>query len=69
MRLVAGAATRLRNRSAAQVQPRDLARWMELRQQLDARCDVRRRGLHFRRDPKAYLSNLEEQLGKLVLPS
>lgn len=68
VRLVAGAATRLRSRSAAELQPRDPARWKQLRQQLQARRDVRRRGLRFRRNPKAYLSNLEEQLGKLTLP-
>lgn len=69
VRLVAGAATRLRNRSAAELQPRDPARWMQLRQQLEARCHVRRRGLRFRRDPKAYLTSLEEQAIKLPLPS
>jgi hypothetical protein len=69
VRLVAGAATRLRSRSGAELQPRDLARWTQLRQQLNARCTIRRRGLQFRRDPKAYLGNLEERLGKLALPS
>jgi hypothetical protein len=69
VRLVAGAATRLRSRSAAELQPRDPALWKQLRQQLEARRHVRRRGLRFRRDPKAYLGNLEEQLGKLALPS
>ena len=69
VRLVAGAATRLRSRSGAELQPRDPARWKQLRQQLEARRHVRRRGLRFRRDPKAYLGNLEEQLGKLALPS
>jgi hypothetical protein len=69
VRLVAGAATRLRSRSAAELQPRDPARWKQLRQQLEARRHVRRRGLRFRRDPTAYLGNLEEQLGKLALPS
>jgi hypothetical protein len=67
VRLVAGAATRLRTRSGAELQPRDLARWTQLRQQLNVRCIIRRRGLRFRRDPKAYLSNLEERLGKLAL--
>ena len=69
VRLVAGAATRLRNRSAAELQPRDAARWMELRQQLEARRHVRRRGLRFRRNPKAYLTSLEDQAAKLALPS
>jgi hypothetical protein len=69
VRLVAAAATRLRSRSGAELQPRDPARWMQLRQQLDARCNVRRRGLRFRRNPKTYLHQLEEQLLKLILPS
>jgi hypothetical protein len=69
VRLVAGAATRLRTRSGAELQPREPARWRQLRQQLEARRQVRRRGLRFRRDPKAYLESLEEQLHKLPLPS
>jgi hypothetical protein len=69
VRLIAAAATRLRSRSGAELRPRDSTRWMQLRQQLEARRHVRRRGLRFRRDPKAYLGNLEEQLGKLALPS
>jgi hypothetical protein len=69
VRLVAGAATRLRIRGGAELEPRDPARWKQLRQQLDDRCIIRRRGLRFRRDPKAYLTDLEEQAGKLVLPS
>jgi hypothetical protein len=69
VRLVAGAATRLRSRTGAELQPRDPARWKQLRQQLEARRHIRRRGLRFRRDPKAYLSDLENQLGKLTLPS
>lgn len=69
VRLVAGAATRLRSRCAAELQPHDLERWKQLREQLEARRHVRRQGLRFRRDPKAYLVNLEEQLGKLVLPT
>ncbi len=69
VRLVAGPATRLRTPSPAELQPRDPARWKQLRQQLEARRHVRRRGLRFRRDPKAYLSNLEEQLRKPGLPS
>jgi hypothetical protein len=69
VRLVAGAATRLRDRSAAELQPREPARWMQLRQELEARRNIRRRGLRFRRDPKGYLTSLEEQAGKLVLLS
>ncbi len=69
VRLVSAAATRLRSRSGAELQPRNPERWRQLRQQLDARCHTRRRGLHFRRDPEKYLKNLEEKLVKLALPS
>lgn len=69
VRLVAGAATRLRTRSGAELQPRDPELWKEQRQQLNARGNIRRRGLRFRRNPKAYLGNLEERLSELVLPS
>lgn len=69
VRLLAGAATRQRRRSAAELQPRDPAGWKQQRQQLEARRQVRRRGLRFRRDPKEYLENLEEQLSKLGLLS
>lgn len=69
VRLVAGAATRLHTPSPAELQPRDPARLKQLRQQLEARRHIRRRGLRFRRDPKTYLENLEEHLRKLGLPS
>jgi hypothetical protein len=69
VRLVAAAATRLRSRSGAELQPRDPARWMELRHQLEARRHVRRCGLRFRRDPNTYLHQLKDQLLKLILPS
>ena len=69
VRLASAAATRVRTRSGPELRPRDAAQWQRLRRELDARCHVRRCGLRFRRDPKAYLSNLEEQLDKLALPS
>ena len=69
VRLIAAAATRLRSRSGAELRPRDSTRWMQLRQQLEARRHVRRCGLRFRRDSETYLHQLEEQLLKLTLPS
>lgn len=69
VRLVAAAATRLRSRSGAELQPRDPTRWMQLRQHLEARRHARRRGLRCRKDPKTYLHQLEDQLLKLILPS
>ncbi len=69
VRLVAATATRLRRRSAAELQPRDLETWRYLRQQLEARRQGRRCGLRFRRDPEAYLQPLQALLLKLILPS
>jgi hypothetical protein len=69
VRLVSGAATRVRTRSGPELRPRDPTRWKQLRRQLDARRQVRRCGLRFRRDPAAYLRSLEADLHKLVLPS
>lgn len=69
VRLLAATATRLRSRSAMDLQPRDLARWQQLRQQLQNRQETRRRGLRFRRDPHAYVQQLEAELLKLALPS
>jgi len=69
VRLISGAATRVRSRSGPELQPRDPAKWKQLRRQLDARCHVRRCGFRFRRDPTSYLKALEEDLNKLLLPS
>jgi hypothetical protein len=69
VRLVSGAATRLRSRSGSELQPRDPGKWKQLRSQLEARCHVRRCGLRFRRDPAAYLKQLQDQLHQLALPS
>jgi hypothetical protein len=69
VRLVAAAATRLRSRTGVELQPRDLTRWRHLRHRLEARRHVRRCGLRFRRNPQAYLHQLEADLIKLALPS
>ena len=69
VRLVAAAATRLRSRSGAELQPRDPTAWKCLRRQLGARQHIRRCGLRFRRDPQAYLSQLQADLLRLTLPS
>jgi hypothetical protein len=69
VRLISGAATRVRSRTGPELQPRDPARWKQLRHQLEVRCHVRRCGFRFRRNPAAYLNALEEELNKLILPS
>lgn len=69
VRMVAAAATRLRSRSGAELRPRDPAQWRSLRRQLGARQHIRRCGLRFRRNPQAYLRQLEAELLRLTLPS
>jgi hypothetical protein len=69
VRLTAAAATRLRP-----VGPRELARadrraWAELRRRLDDRRRARTLRSRFRRDPAAYLADLEQQLSQLSLPA
>ena len=69
VRLVAATVTRLRP-----VEPCDLARsdreaWYRLRQMLERRHHGRILRTHFRRDPQAYLRELENQLRQLTLPA
>ncbi len=68
VRLVAAVTTRQRRFAAADLWPRDPARWRQLRRQLAHREEARRTMRRFRRDPTAYLSALEEELLKLTLP-
>jgi hypothetical protein len=56
------------------VGPRELARadrraWAELRRRLDDRRRARTLRSRFRRDPAAYLADLEQQLSQLTLPA
>ncbi len=69
VRLAASAATRVRRYTAEELAPSDVANWRTLRRQLDARCEARRQGLRFRRNPNDYLAMLECQLLKRTLPS
>jgi hypothetical protein len=69
VRLVAAVSQRGRPLSAAELRPADLARWRQLRAELAGRQEGRRRQLRFRRDPQAYLSQLEAQLLQASLPS
>jgi hypothetical protein len=47
----------------------DLPAWYQLRLQLDYRQEARRRQLRFRKDPAAYLAQLEACLLKASLPT
>ena len=69
VRLVAAAATRLRQVGATELVPSDLRRWRDLRGSLDRRRAVRTLGRRFRSDPEAYLASLEDSLIKQALPA
>jgi hypothetical protein len=68
VRLVASAATRLREAGAADLVVSDVSAWKDLRGRLEQRQAVRTLGRRFRRDPVAYLRSLEESLIKQTLP-
>ena len=68
-RLVSGLATRLRPKEGLQLSPGYVARWRELRGELERRRESRRKQRRFRHDPDAYLADLEKQCLQLSLPS
>ncbi len=69
VRLVAGVATRLRRFTPADLVPRDRTRWQHLRQAVRRRFALRAQGRRFRRDPDAYLQQLEDDCLKRALPT
>jgi hypothetical protein len=70
VRLPAALATRLRGEvRGEELIPSDLGAWRELRAGLERRQAVRAQGRRFRRDPDAYLQELEDTLIKEALPS
>ncbi len=68
-RLVAQIATRLRPFAAADLIPHDGAQWRKIRQTVRRRFALRAQGRRFRRDPKAYLEQLEADYLKQAFPS
>jgi hypothetical protein len=68
VRLVAAVATRLTPPSPTQLWPADLTAWRKLRADLEYRHDARRAQLRFRRDPAAYLAQIETTLLQPSLP-
>jgi hypothetical protein len=69
VRVPAALATRLRGEVRGEdLAPPDLGAWQELRAGLERRREVRSQGRRFRRDPAAYLQELENTLIKGVLP-
>lgn len=68
-RLVASVATRVRPYTAEELVPHDRAAWQELRQGIRRRFALRAQGHRFRRDPNAYLAQLEADFLKQALPA
>jgi hypothetical protein len=69
VRLVAALSTPSRGFEGADLRPRCLAAWQRLRQDLQHRHTERAVQRRFRKDPKAYLADLEERLLKATLPT
>src|SRR5919199_1844493 len=68
VRLVAATVTRLRPVEPCDLAPSDRQSWCRLRGSLESRRYSRTLRTRFRRDPEAYLRDLEHQLGQPTLP-
>jgi hypothetical protein len=68
-RLVAAVATRQQAPSGADLGTADRGRWTSLRQRLDQRRQSRTLRRRFRRNPHAYLAELEEKACQRTLPT
>ena len=69
VRLVAGVVARARPVSARELAAADRKRWSELRASLERRRQARVMRRRFRRDPDAFLAQLEKHLLQPTLPS
>ena len=67
VRLLAATVTRLRPVEPCDLAPRDRQSWCRLRGSLESRRHSRTLRTRFRRDPEAFLRDLEHQLGQLTL--
>ena len=67
--MVAATATRLRPISARELGRVNLTDWKAVRRRLDQRRRARTLRTRFRRDPDAYLAELEQQACQLTLPT
>jgi hypothetical protein len=68
-RLISGLATRLRPEEGLVLREGYVAGWRESRAELEARRESRRKRRRFRKDPAAYLTELEQRYLQLLLPS
>jgi hypothetical protein len=69
VRLVAALATPANALKGEDLRPLSLPDWRSLRQQLQKRHEERAQQRRFRKDPQAYLAQLEERLLKVSLPT
>lgn len=69
VRIMASLATRLRPVAATELRPRSIDNWCTLRKQLEERRQGRVLRSRFRRNPTAYLRQLEDQLLQPSLPA
>jgi hypothetical protein len=69
VRLIAATATRLRPPTARELGQVSRARWRDLRQRLEQRRHARTLRTRFRRDPHAYLADLEKKACQPTLPT
>jgi hypothetical protein len=69
VRLVSGVMTRLGEVQVEELAPQAVGDWQELRQDLERRRHTRVQGRRFRRNPRAYLRELEEKIPQSRLPS
>lgn len=67
-KLIAGLATRTREVNAIDLAAADPERWKRFRAELEDRRQRRVERRHFRRDPMAYLNDLENKLNQSRLP-
>ena len=69
VRLPAAIATRSREYTASDLASSNTVAWQTLRRQLDKRRETQRQRYRFRRNPQAYLQQLEALLLQSTLPS
>ena len=69
VRIIAGLGTRQRSYRGQELAPRNIDLWRRTRQELQARRQRRVQRCRFRRDPAAYLAQLEAILIKSALPT
>jgi hypothetical protein len=68
-RVISSLATRLRPEEGLVLGPGYVSRWRELRADLEARRESRRKQRRFRHDPVSYLRTLEQRCLQLLLPA